>query len=297
MSRRTEIEVGLTVLIALVTVLWGVTWLKEMSLTRSVTVWHVNFPQTGGLGQSDEVQVNGIRKGEVKHIDLVGDHVIVDLALAHEVHLTTDAHVAIRNVGLMGDKVIAVDLASTGQPRSPRDTIQGIYELGIPEVVASLGGTFTTIDSLATDLGAIAHELRGNGKLAATMENLQSTSEQLRDAIRENRQQLKETVANASSVTKTMHELTTERADQYRQTLDAAERTAKNMEALSARLDSLRVTAQAVTNKLDKGDGTAAKLINDRQLYEDMRTTMKSMTDLLEDFKKHPKKYVNFHVF
>jgi phospholipid/cholesterol/gamma-HCH transport system substrate-binding protein len=297
MSRRTEIEVGLTVLVALVTVLWGVTWLKEMSLTRRLTVWHVRFPQTGGLGQSDEVQVNGIRKGDVKHIDLVGDHVIVDLALAHEVRLTTDSRVAIRNVGLMGDKVIAVDLASAGPARSPRDTIEGIYELGIPEVVANLGGTFTTIDSLATDLGAIAHELRGNGQLAVTMENLRTTSEQLRDAIHENRQQLRETVSNATSVTSTMRELTTERADQYRQTLDAAEKTAKNMEALSARLDSLRVTAQAVTNKLDTGDGTAARLINDRQLYEDMRATMKSMQDLLEDFKKHPKKYVNFHVF
>ena len=63
MSRRTEVQVRITVLVALVTLLWGVTYLKDLTLQRKVTVWKVKFPQTGGLGQSDEVQVNGIRKG------------------------------------------------------------------------------------------------------------------------------------------------------------------------------------------------------------------------------------------
>ena len=44
MSRRVEIQVGLTVLVALVVVLWGVTWLKEFSLQRKISVWHVRFP-------------------------------------------------------------------------------------------------------------------------------------------------------------------------------------------------------------------------------------------------------------
>ncbi|MEY4373998.1 MAG: hypothetical protein RL760_164, partial [Candidatus Eisenbacteria bacterium] len=65
MSRRTEIQVGITVLAALGITLWGVTWLKEMSLSRKVRQWHVTFPQTGGLATSDEVQVNGLRKGNV----------------------------------------------------------------------------------------------------------------------------------------------------------------------------------------------------------------------------------------
>ena len=82
MKRRTEIQVGLTVIGALVTLLWGVTWLKDFSLARKVRVWHVQFPQTGGLGPSDEVQVNGIRKGAVSGIALQGDKVIVDLALS-----------------------------------------------------------------------------------------------------------------------------------------------------------------------------------------------------------------------
>ena len=75
MSRRTEIQVGITVLVALGVTLWGVTWLKELSLARKVRVWTVTFPQTGGLSSSDEVQVNGLRKGNVEKVTLASDGV------------------------------------------------------------------------------------------------------------------------------------------------------------------------------------------------------------------------------
>ena len=109
MSRTREIQVGITVLVALGVTLWGVTWLKQFSLARKIRVWHVTFPQTGGLSTSDEVQVNGLRKGSVQSVALISDHVSVDLALDSEVVLTTDSRVSVRNVGLMGEKVIAVD--------------------------------------------------------------------------------------------------------------------------------------------------------------------------------------------
>jgi phospholipid/cholesterol/gamma-HCH transport system substrate-binding protein len=95
------------VLAAIVILILGVTWLKEFSLSNKVRVWHVRFPQAGGLGKSDEVQVNGIRKGSVSEMKLVGDEVLVDLALATDVTLTSDSRVSIRNVGLMGEKIIA----------------------------------------------------------------------------------------------------------------------------------------------------------------------------------------------
>ena len=64
MSRRTEIQVGVTVLVAIAILITGVAWLKDYTLQRETRVYNVTFPQAGGLSASDEVQVNGIRKGE-----------------------------------------------------------------------------------------------------------------------------------------------------------------------------------------------------------------------------------------
>jgi len=297
LSRTREIQVGVMVLAALGVTLWGVTWLKQFSVARKVRLWHVTFPQTGGLSTSDEVQVNGLKMGSVSSVALVSDHVAVDLALASEITLTTESRVAVRNVGLMGEKVIAVDLRASGTPYSARDTIQGIYEKGIPEVMADLGGTIDAVTSLATQLNAIAQVMDKDGNLHATIANFHETSEQLKDAVAENRSLLRETVVNLNAASRTARSLTTDREAQLRQTLDSFDRSAAGLERLTARLDSLRGVLQSVSGKIDRGEGSLGKLINDPRLYDDAKVTVAQLRLLIEDIKRNPKKYLNISVF
>lgn len=297
MSRRTEIQVGVTVIGALVVTLWGVTWLREFSLGRQVHVWHVQFPQTGGLGASDEVQVNGIRKGSVAKIDLQGDHVIVDLALASDIRLTRNCNVAIRNVGLMGEKVIAVDLSTTGTAYSERDTIQGIFELGMGEVMAGMGSSMGSMQAVVKSLDQLVMRLDKNGDVDKTVVNLRETSEQLSGLLKENRALLHETAVNAAATSRATKSLIADREDQYKRLLDSVERSTKNIEQLSSRLDSLRATAQSIGNKVDHGDGSIARALNDKGMYEETKGTLKAMKELLEDLKKNPRRYINVHVF
>ena len=297
MSRRTEIQVGITVLVALIVLLWGVTWLKDLTLRRKVHVWHVRFPQTGGLGASDEVQVNGIRKGAVDKLRLAGDQVMVDLALDADVHLTTDCRVAIRNVGLMGEKVIAVDLRTTGTPYADRDTISGVYELGMPEVMANLGGTMQAVDHLASQLDHVATAFSKNGDLDKTMANFRVTSEQLQQTVAENRKLLHQTLEDLSQTAATTKELTSGREAQFKRTLDSFERASQNLERLSGRLDSLRAQFQSVASKVDRGNGSLGQLVNDPKLYDDMRASVAALNALLADIKANPKKYINLKIF
>jgi len=297
LSRTREIQVGVTVLVALGITLWGVTWLKQLSLARRVRVWHVTFPQTGGLSTSDEVQVNGLRKGNVQSVALVRDHVSVDLALASDIALTTDCRVAVRNVGMMGEKVIAVDLHASGTPYAATDTIPGIYEKGIPEVMAGVGGTIDAISELATQLKALADALDKNGNLTQTLTNLHDTSEELKAAVVENRAQLRLTIANFNASSRTVKSLTTDREAELRKALDSFERSAAGLERLTLRLDSLRATLQSVSGKVDRGDGSLGKLVNDPRLYDEARQTVTELKALLADIKANPKKYVQVKVF
>jgi phospholipid/cholesterol/gamma-HCH transport system substrate-binding protein len=296
-SRRTEIQVGATVLVALAITLWGVTWLKELSIARKVQVWHVIFPQTGGLSSSDEVQVNGLRKGSVQSVALVGDHVVVDLALASDVALTTDSRVAVRNVGLMGEKVIAVDLRATGTRIPPGDTLVGLYEKGVPEVMAELGGTMNAINSLAGTLDRLATSAEREGDLERALANFRAASEDLRAAVAENRATLRETLANFEAASRTAKALTSDREARLTQTLDSFERSAEGLERLTARLDSLGAVVQSVAAKADRGDGTLGRVVNDPKLYQDAQESIAELKALIADIRKNPKKYLHLSVF
>ena len=297
MSRRTEIEVGITVLVALAVLIWGVTWLKEFSVERKVRVWHVSFPQSGGLGSSDEVQVNGIRKGEVKSMQLVGDHVIVDLALSAEIRLTSLCRVSIRNVGLMGEKVIAVDLKQAGEPYAPGDTIQGVYEQGLSEVSASLGEAMGAVSLLADELRGVTEVLSKSGDLAKTLKNFRQTSEELKLAVSENRAMLKSTIENFSSSAQTAKHLTTDREAELKKALADFSSAAQKMDHLAGRLDSLRQSLQSVSAKVDSGKGTLGKLVNDDKLYQDVSEATANIKALIADIKANPKKYFKVEIF
>jgi phospholipid/cholesterol/gamma-HCH transport system substrate-binding protein len=297
MSRKTEIQVGATVLAALAVLVWGVTWLKEISIQRKVRVWYVSFPQSGGLGPADEVQVNGIRMGEVRSMRLVGDHVVVSLALSQEITLTRLCRVSIRNVGLMGERVIAVDLKQGGEPYAPRDTIQGVYEQGLSEVSASLGEAMGAVSLLSDEVRGVAEVLSKSGDLTATLKNFRQTSEDLKLAVRENRAMLKTTIENFSAASQATKRLTADREAELKGALSDFASAAEKMDSLAGRLDSLRATLQSVTGKLDSGKGTLGKLVNDDKLYQDVSAATHNIKALIEDIKANPKKYFKFEIF
>jgi phospholipid/cholesterol/gamma-HCH transport system substrate-binding protein len=297
LSRKAEIQVGLTVLAALAILILGVIWLKDYSLHRDQQIWHVRFQQTGGLAASDEVQVNGMRKGAVSEMKLEGDHVIVDLALAKDVHLTRDSRVTIRNVGLMGEKVIAVDLKTTGGVYGKNELIPGVYELGVPEVMASMGGTVDNVNRMTEQLSRIADAMDKNGDLAGAVRNFRETSENLKLAVQENRIALRQAIGDFAAMSKTARGLTTDREAQLRRTLDNFSQAAENLNHVAVRLDSLRTSLQVITSRVEHGQGTLGKLVNDDRVYRDLNGSILSLRLLIEDIKANPKKYLKISVF
>jgi len=297
MKRAMEIRVGLTVLTALAILIVSVGWLSTYAKSHMMRTWHVRFPSAGGLGEGDEVMVNGIRKGSVKSMRLVGDHVIVDLGLANDLTLTRDSRVSIRNVGLMGEKVIGVDMQTTGMPWSTRDTIPGDYEAGMAEVMAEAGNLVGTVRHIVVALDSVSSSMVADGGLAQTLRDFRQTSRELRLAVEENRSQFKSTVANFAQSSETVKGLTQEREAQLRETLDHFASAARNIDVLSTRLDSLRMAAQNVAGKLDRGEGSLGRLVQDDKLYSDLNSSVKQLQALIADMQKNPRKYFKFSVF
>jgi phospholipid/cholesterol/gamma-HCH transport system substrate-binding protein len=296
-SRTTEIAVGSTVLAALLIMGVGIMWLKDYAARGQMTIWHVAFPQTGGLAKSDEVLVNGVRMGQVQRLELRGDRVLVDLALDSKVRLTTDSRVSVRNVGMMGEKVIAVDYKMSGAAVSPSDTLIGVYELGLGEVMAEMGETIEAVSGLAQELRDVGDMITGDGALRATIHNFRETSEELRTLVVENRTSLRATLANFSAAAQTARGLTTDREARLRRSLDQFSVAADNMARLSTRIDSLRASIQTITTKVERGEGTLGKLVNDDKLYADVNHSVQSLRALIEDIKRNPRKYLKISVF
>jgi len=72
----------------------------------------------------------------------------------------------------------------------------------------------------------------------------------------------------------------------------------------SANLDSLLIEMRtiasnlvSITDKIGEGEGSAARLINDDSLYEQVNLLLLNLDSLVNDINENPKKYVGFSLF
>jgi phospholipid/cholesterol/gamma-HCH transport system substrate-binding protein len=90
--------------------------------------------------------------------------------------------------------------------------------------------------------------------------------------------------------------------EKFNDMIDNFDKTSQKL--AKADLDKLISSLASTTNKLDatigklnSKDGTAGLLLNDRQLYDEIRQTNRSLTILLDDLRVNPKRYVSISVF
>ena len=69
------------------------------------------------------------------------------------------------------------------------------------------------------------------------------------------------------------------------------------MAEMSAQLKATSAKLDVIIAKVDSGNGTAAKLLNDPGVYNDVRTLLARMDSLVADIKKNPKRYINVKIF
>ncbi len=56
-------------------------------------------------------------------------------------------------------------------------------------------------------------------------------------------------------------------------------------------------TSAVLLSKLNKGDGSAGKFLNDDSLYINLTNSLNSLDLLLKDIEAYPQKYVHFSLF
>ena len=81
------------------------------------------FSDAIGLTTDNQVRVAGIKVGQVKSIDLVGDRVLVTMEIENDIKIPRDTTASIKLATLLGTKFVSVDGAGPGPYLSDGDTI------------------------------------------------------------------------------------------------------------------------------------------------------------------------------
>jgi phospholipid/cholesterol/gamma-HCH transport system substrate-binding protein len=80
-------------------------------------------------------------------------------------------------------------------------------------------------------------------------------------------------------------------------TLKNFQASSASLTRIAANLDSTSRHANALIAGIERGDGTAGKLLKDTLLYNDLRNVVTHVDSVLADLKANPRKYINLSIF
>ncbi|HUV30801.1 MAG TPA: MlaD family protein [Acidobacteriota bacterium] len=291
-----EFRVGVIVLICLIVLAGSLYWLQGYKLERNAQVIRVRFRDVGTLAVGDRVTVSGVHRGKVNDLRLTEDGVLVELLVYRDVVLKRDASFTIKNLGVMGDRFVAIDPGRDSLRLEAGQVVDGYYDIGIPEVVGRLGEVITELRNLVASVKTTFASDTSMAKLNRTIDNVERLSSSLARYLERNENKLDRTVQNFLAASRELDRLLTRNADRIDSSMSRFDRLSVGMEFFVQQLDTLALSARGFAEMLDNEEGTLQLLLEDRRLYDDLRRTADNIDDLVKDIRENPRKYINLKV-
>ncbi len=281
-QKKTNIKVGITVLIGFVLLVWVFGWAKNFSLVSNEKHLTIRFDNSAGLVTGDAVTLNGVKKGYVDGISIIRDSVEVMVVLDSDVDLRKDASFSIMMLDLMGGKKVEVN---PGRNNSLIDysAIQTGKYLG------DISNAMSSLHSLEGDLVAII----GETKKTLTHVNKLLDDENLTS-------DLKESAANMKNLSGTLQRMLQKNEINVDQLLkNSTELTASakefidgNKENISSTVSELREMISASKKMIDKmnaftdeiknKENNLGKVLYDDKMIADVKHTVKQLNELTQ---------------
>jgi phospholipid/cholesterol/gamma-HCH transport system substrate-binding protein len=286
--KRNLAAVGLLTIVAAVIFFWGLFWLLGAPVFRGGMDVTLLLSDGGGLKRSDRVQVQGVQVGTVRSIDLnPRGGVVVGLRLEREdLALPTDTRAAISG-DVFGAHTVDLIPGTSGINISPGDTLRGISSPQLTQIATDLSSRVESVLINADRLlspEAVADVHQTAAVLPASAQELRAAFAELRLASIA----LRRTAENVESA---------ETGTALGSAISEVERSALALTAAAGRLEGSLESFASVMSKIDGGNGTLGRLINDGTMYDEMNNTLREMRALAVDIRERPSRYVNVRVF
>ncbi len=301
MKLSREIKTGIIVIGGILLFVLGFTYLKSSPIFDSSKTFYAIYDHVGGLQVGTQVTINGFSVGSVNNIEFYDDSgkLLVTFSVDDSFEFSQNSNAQLFDTGIIGGKGIQIIPVFDGAPMAKSgDTLQSNTRPGITELVQQkltplqlkVEGAVSHADSLLININEVLdtntkQSLRESIQgLNGMVQDFQESARTLNSLLADNKGQLDSSITNINKVTSNFAQLSDSLTDA------GVAQTVKNLEATLKNLNE-------VLAKIERGEGSLGKFMNDDALYKNLTEASRELDLLLQDFRLNPKRYVNVSVF
>lgn len=301
MKLSREIKTGIIVIGGILLFILGFSYLKSSSLFDNSKKLYAVYPNVGGLQPGTAVSINGLNVGKVSDIRFIDKegNLLVTFNVNNDFDFSKNSPAVLYDTGIIGGKGLQImPLFDGARMAKSGDTLGTTTRPGLTELAQQkLTPLFQKFESAVADADSVLvnvnevldertkRDLRSAiSGLSTLITSLQGSASSLNTILKTNGGKLDSSLTNFQKLTSSFSKL----ADSLNRA--GLPRTLSSLQSTMASLDD-------VMAKIQSGDGTLGKLMNDKELYKNLNAASRELDLLLQDFRLNPKRYVNVSVF
>ena len=301
---KREVKIGIFA-VAMIGVAWaGIRFLKGFDIFSRNVEYYAAYDQINGVQNASPIMMKGVKIGSVTRLSFDparSDKVVLQFTIKRQYRIPTDSEAKIFSNGLMGAKAIEITYGTADTYLQKGDTLRSSRDRDLMDMAGSeldffkqkvsqlttdlsrtlenlnrllenneslISGTLPHLDGITGDMAELFSSEKGN--LRAAVDNLTAFSEMLG-----------QNAPRIDSIVSSVNRLTTQLTEE-----EFARRLTESVEGLNA-----------LMARIERGDGTLGRLMDDPALYDSLTVASSNLAALLADLKEYPGRYVHFSLF
>jgi len=310
-----EFRIGVFGIVTLTLFFISVNYIKGKDIFNRSRTFYAVYDATSGIQEAASVTISGLEVGKVtgmKFLTKNSNKVLLELTVYNKVFIPSNSVARISSLDLLGTKNIEIIFSNSKTEAKDGDTLVGGSQMSLTEEVnrqvapikLKAENLLSSLDTMVTVLQSVFNsETRKNlnasfASIRATLSNLESTSYNMDTLVYGQRKRLERIMFNVESITTNFRKNDENISNILSNFSLISDTLAKaNLAGTLANVNSVLSQVDAITTKINKGEGSIGLLVNDQKLYDNLNKSAAQLNALIADMKLNPYRYVNFSVF
>jgi phospholipid/cholesterol/gamma-HCH transport system substrate-binding protein len=196
------------------------------------------------------------------------------MVLQGDLPLTKSARIEIRPNGILGDKHVEI---ITGDPRDP--PLRSGEQILVVDDRASVDRLISEVSKITKSLSTVAENIKSategdtDKPLGRIISNIEQLTGDLASLSKDKKGEISEIVDQVHSITTSLDELVND---------EGGEGIKSAIKQSLARLDTTMKNVEEISGKLNRGEGTLGKLINDEKTVEGLNSAIEGINGFID---------------
>jgi phospholipid/cholesterol/gamma-HCH transport system substrate-binding protein len=310
-----ELKIGAFGIVTLALFIISVNFIKGKDIFNRNRTFYAVYDATSGIQEAASVTVSGLEVGKVTDMRFLTKNskkVLIELTISNKVFIPSKSVARITSLDLLGTKNIEIVFSDSKTEALDGDTLVGGSQLSLQEEVNNqvapiklkAENLLSSLDTMVTVLHSVFNaDTRKNItasflSIRSTLSNLENTTYNLDTLVYGQKKRLERILFNVESITENFRKNDENISNILTNFSLLSDTLAKaNLAGTLKNVNIVLSRVEAITTKINNGEGTIGMLVNDQKLYDNLNKSASQLNALIEDMKLNPYRYVNVSIF